>query len=153
MHKKEPSMKNDKSHIVVGIGEILWDMLPEGRKLGGAPANFAYHVSRLGLCSKIVSAVGYDTSGYDILNTLREKGLDTDFIERIDKPTGTVEISITGKGIPEYDIKDNVAWDNIPFTDNLTELAAKTKAVAFGSLAQRHHVSARTINAFLDAIP
>ncbi|MBO8482181.1 carbohydrate kinase [Muribaculum sp. An289] len=146
-------MKNDKSHIVVGIGEILWDMLPEGRKLGGAPANFAYHVSQLGLCSKIVSAVGYDTSGYDILNTLREKGLDTDFIERIDKPTGTVEISITGKGIPEYDIKDNVAWDNIPFTDNLTELAAKTKAVAFGSLAQRHHVSARTINAFLDAIP
>lgn len=146
-------MKNDKCHIVVGIGEILWDMLPEGRKLGGAPANFAYHVSQLGLCSRIVSAVGHDMPGDDILNTLRAKNLDTDFIERIDRPTGTVEISIDGKGIPEYSIKDNVAWDNIPFTDNLKRLAAKTKAIAFGSLAQRHHVSAMTINAFLDAIP
>ena len=92
-------MKNDKNHVVVGIGEILWDMLPEGRKLGGAPANFAYHVSQLGFCSRIVSAVGYDMPGDDILNILRAKSLDTDFIERIDRPTGTVEISIDGKGL------------------------------------------------------
>lgn len=138
--------------VVVGMGEALWDVLPEGKKIGGAPANFAYHVKQFGLPSCVVSAVGADPLGDEILENFNAKGLDT-LIETVPYPTGTVQVEIDQAGIPQYDIKENVAWDNIPYTAHLESLAEKTKAVCFGSLAQRNVVSRQTINRFLDAMP
>ncbi len=137
--------------IVVGMGEALWDVLPEGKKIGGAPANFAYHVSQFGLPSCVVSAVGNDALGDEIVENFTSKGL-THNIERVPYPTGTVQVEIDQAGVPQYDIKENVAWDNIPYTARLESLAERTKAVCFGSLAQRNVVSRNTINRFLDAM-
>ncbi len=140
------------NHIVVGMGEALWDVLPEGKKLGGAPANFAYHVSQFGLDSRVVSAVGDDKLGTEILDNFREKGLNC-MIEKVPYPTGTVQVSLDDAGVPCYDIKEGVAWDNIPYTASLDDLARQTRAVCFGSLAQRSVVSRETINRFLDVMP
>ena len=138
--------------IVVGMGEALWDMLPEGKKIGGAPANFAYHVSQFGLDSRVVSAVGEDELGTEILKNFREKKLNC-MIETVPYPTGTVQVELDINGVPCYDIREGVAWDNIPFTPALEGLARQTRAVCFGSLAQRSVVSRETINRFLDAMP
>lgn len=138
--------------IVVGMGEALWDVLPEGKKIGGAPANFAYHVSQFGLPSCVVSAIGDDALGKEIIENFTSKGLDQ-LIAEVPYPTGTVQVKIDQTGIPLYDIKENVAWDNIPYTEHLDALAKRTKAVCFGSLAQRNVVSRETINHFLDAMP
>lgn len=138
--------------IVVGMGEALWDVLPEGKKIGGAPANFAYHAAQFGLRSCVVSAVGNDDLGREILDTLTEKGLNY-LIEMVDYPTGTVQVELDGAGIPKYDIKEDTAWDNIPYTPELRELAGKARAVCFGSLAQRSETSRNTINRFLDDMP
>lgn len=140
------------NNLVVGMGEALWDVLPEGKKIGGAPANFAYHVSQFGLQSCVVSAVGDDALGNEILENLTSKGV-THLIEKVPYPTGTVQVEIDQAGIPQYEIKENVAWDNIPYTAHLENLAEKTQAVCFGSLAQRNVVSRNTINRFLDAMP
>ncbi|MEE1207918.1 MAG: carbohydrate kinase [Muribaculaceae bacterium] len=138
--------------MVVGMGEALWDVLPEGKKIGGAPANFAYHVSQFGLNSAVVSAVGEDALGDEIVENFTSKGLNH-LIERVPYPTGTVQVEIDQAGVPQYEIKENVAWDNIPYTAHLETLATRTKAVCFGSLAQRNVVSRNTINRFLDAMP
>ena len=138
--------------IVVGMGEALWDVLPEGKKLGGAPANFAYHISQFGLESRVVSAVGDDKLGIEILDNFREKKLNG-MIEVVPYPTGTVQVELDAEGVPCYDIKEGVAWDNIPFTPALEGLARQTRAVCFGSLAQRSVVSRETINRFLDVMP
>lgn len=137
---------------VVGMGEALWDVLPEGKKIGGAPANFAYHVSQFGLPSCVVSAVGDDALGKEIIENFTSKGLNH-LIETVPYPTGTVQVEIDQAGIPQYEIKENVAWDNIPYTPQLESLARNTRAVCFGSLAQRNVVSRNTINSFLDAMP
>lgn len=141
-----------EKNIVVGMGEALWDVLPEGKKIGGAPANFAYHVSQFGLNSKVVSAVGEDKLGAEILENLQAKKLKMQ-IETVPYPTGTVQVELDAEGVPCYDIKEGVAWDNIPYTKDLDELAHQACAVCFGSLAQRSVVSRNTINAFLDAMP
>ncbi len=138
--------------IVVGMGEALWDVLPEGKKIGGAPANFAYHVSQFGLNSRVVSAVGDDKLGMEILDNFREKKLNT-MVEIVPYPTGTVQVELDNEGVPCYDIKEGVAWDNIPYTPALEDLAKHTTAVCFGSLAQRSVVSRETINSFLDTMP
>lgn len=140
------------NEIVVGMGEALWDVLPEGKKIGGAPANFAYHVSQFGLPSCVVSAIGDDALGKEIIENFTSKGLDQ-LIAEVPYPTGTVQVKIDQTGIPLYDIKENVAWDNIPYTEHLDALAKRTKAVCFGSLAQRNVVSRNTINHFLDTMP
>ena len=134
------------------MGEALWDVLPEGKKIGGAPANFAYHVSQFGLQSCVVSAVGDDNLGHEIIQNFTSKGLNH-HIDTVPYPTGTVQVEIDQAGIPQYDIKENVAWDNIPYTARLEQIAERTKAVCFGSLAQRNVVSRDTINRFLDAMP
>lgn len=138
--------------VIVGIGEALWDVLPEGKKIGGAPANFAYHVSQFGLESCAVSAVGDDELGQEIRSNFEEKKLQT-LIETVPYPTGTVQVEIDKLGVPQYDIKENVAWDNIPFTPQIEELAHRTKAICFGSLAQRNEVSRNTIEQFIEAMP
>lgn len=138
--------------VIVGMGEALWDVLPEGKKIGGAPANFAYHVSQFGLPSCVVSAVGDDPLGHEIVENLTSKGLNQ-LIETVPYPTGTVQVEIDPAGVPQYEIKENVAWDNIPYTARLEQLAERTRAFCFGSLAQRNVVSRNTINRFLDAMP
>ncbi|MDE6586895.1 MAG: carbohydrate kinase [Paramuribaculum sp.] len=140
------------NNYVVGMGEALWDVLPEGKKIGGAPANFAYHVSQFGLSSCVVSAVGDDALGKEIVENFTSKGLNQ-LIAEVPYPTGTVQVEIDQAGVPQYEIKENVAWDNIPYTAHLESLAEKTRAVCFGSLAQRNVVSRNTINRFLDAMP
>ena len=141
-----------KDYLVIGLGEALWDMLPEGKKLGGAPANFAYHASQFGLKGTAVSAIGQDALGDEIIQALEAKRL-AYYIERLDYPTGTVQVTLDEKGIPQYEIKTDVAWDNIPYTEKMEALAKECHAVCFGSLAQRHAVSRETINRFLDAMP
>ena len=139
---------------VVGLGEVLWDVLPEGKKLGGAPANFAYHAGQfLGMDNTIaVSALGEDKLGDETIEALKEHGLN-DLLPRVPYPTGTVLVQLDEQGIPTYDIKENVAWDNIPFDDDIAEIARNCRAVCFGSLAQRNVVSRETIQKFLDATP
>ena len=139
-------------NVVVGMGEALWDVLPDGKKIGGAPANFAYHVSQFGLPSAVVSAVGDDALGHELVENLTSKGL-THLLETVPYATGTVQVKIDQAGIPQYEIKENVAWDNIPYTARLEALASRTRAVCFGSLAQRNVVTRNTINRFLDAMP
>lgn len=138
--------------LVIGIGEALWDMLPEGKKLGGAPANFAFHAGQFGLESMAVSAIGLDPLGEEIAKELEEHGLPF-HLDRIDYPTGTVQVTLDPNGIPQYEIKEDVAWDNIPYTKELADLAGRAQAVCFGSLAQRSPVSRETIGWFLDAVP
>lgn len=138
-------------NTIVGIGEILWDIFPGGKELGGAPANFAYHTSLFGFNSVGISAIGNDILGDEIVDLLAQKRVKSN-IKRVEFPTGTVQVTLDSIGIPSYEIKKDVAWDNIPFDNNLLQLALQTRAVCFGSLAQRNEVSKATINRFLDAM-
>lgn len=137
---------------VVGIGEILWDMLPQGKQLGGAPANFAYHVCRLGGNGWAVSAISDDPLGDEINEILSTKNLHTALAE-VSAPTGTVQVTLDAAGVPSYDITENVAWDMIPFTPALEEMAKETEAVCFGTLAQRSEISRNTIMKFISCMP
>ena len=137
---------------VIGLGEALFDCLPTGRKLGGAPANFAYHVSQFGFQSYAISAIGNDELGQEIFDTFEQVGLHY-CLPKVDYPTGTVQVTLDEKGIPQYEICLGVAWDNIPLTDELLAIAKDAKAVCFGSLAQRAEVSRATIQAMLEAMP
>ena len=141
-------MKN----TIVGLGEILWDVFPERKVLGGAPANFAYHISQFGFQGHAVSAIGKDLLGKEILASLEKKNLNY-LIEQTDFPTGEVKVKLDNWGVPQYEICEGVAWDNIPFTPAMENLAKQTQVVCFGSLAQRHEVSRNTIHAFLDTMP
>ena len=138
---------------VAALGEVLWDMLPEGRRLGGAPANFACHVAQFGLDACLVSAVGDDEPGHAALSELGRRGLDRYIAVVPDRPTGTVGVQLDTAGIPAYEIHRDVAWDFIPWTDALAELAAGVQAVCFGTLALRSPVSRQTLTRFLDAMP
>lgn len=140
------------NNTVVGIGEVLWDLLPQGKKAGGAPANFAYHVAQFDLNSCVVSAVGDDPLGDEITHIFEAKGLQQ-LITREPFPTGTVGVELDSNGIPQYEIREGVAWDNIPYTPKLDQLAKETRAVCFGSLAQRGSRTRTTIQQFLTNLP
>lgn len=137
---------------IIGLGEILWDMLPTGKQLGGAPANFAYHVCRLGGNGWAVSAISDDELGREIKNTLSTKKLNT-ILEEVNEPTGTVQVTLNAAGVPTYDITEGVAWDHIPFTERIGDLAKETSAVCFGTLAQRSPESRATIHEFIENMP
>ncbi len=141
-----------ENKYVVGLGEALWDVLPEGKKLGGAPANFAFHAGQFGLNSIAVSALGEDQLAEETIQQLEEKKLKY-CMPRVPYPTGTVQVSLDEEGVPTYDIKENVAWDNIPFTDEVKQVAANTRAVCWGSLAQRNATSRESIYRFRDSTP
>ncbi|MDR0833650.1 MAG: carbohydrate kinase [Candidatus Symbiothrix sp.] len=145
-------MNTTNKFIIAGIGELLWDCLPDGKVLGGAPANFAYHAAQFGFESYAISAIGKDSLGKEILDVLADKHLNH-LIETVDYPTGTVQVTLDSKGVPEYEICENVAWDNIPLTAQTKALAKNCKAVCFGSLAQRSKVSRETILHFLELVP
>lgn len=142
-------MKND---CIIGLGEVLWDMLPEGRKIGGAPANFAWHMAQFGYDARAVSAVGKDPDGEEILRNFAERGLQAD-LARVDYPTGRVEVTLDREGIPQYRILTDVAWDHIPCTEALRTTARTARCICFGSLAQRSEESRRTITTLLDEAP
>ncbi len=136
--------------LILALGEILWDLLPDGKQLGGAPGNFAFHAAQLGARSLTISAVGDDALGREILGRLASLHLATEFIN-VDPyhPTGTVTVSLDSAGHPSYAIHENTAWDFIPTTPGLLEIAAKADCVCFGTLAQRSPTSRQTIHAAL----
>ncbi len=138
---------------VVGLGEILWDLLPAGRKLGGAPANFAYHAAALGAAGSVVSCVGADRAGRDIKTRLARLDVASRLAVDPVHPTGTVAVRLDPRGKPSYVIREGVAWDFIPWSESLRKLAARSEAVCYGTLAQRAPVSRATIRAFLRATP
>ncbi|AQQ10326.1 5-dehydro-2-deoxygluconokinase [Sedimentisphaera cyanobacteriorum] len=143
--------KNLKRFKVAGIGEILFDNLPGGRRLGGAPANFAIHCSLMGAESSVVSSVGEDQAGKDILSELETKGIDTSCISVNSRPTGSVDVKLCPEGQPEYIINENSAWDYITISPEALKLAANCDAVCFGSLAQRNETSRKSILYFLES--
>jgi fructokinase len=137
-------------NIVVGLGEALWDMLPTGKHLGGAPLNFAYIASLLGEQAVVASRIGNDSLGAEIQSELAGRNLDTSFIQTDSKlPTGTVDVRFRGDQ-PEYEIRQPVAWDALEWTPKWQEIASKCDAVCFGSLAQRASKSRQTIQNFLE---
>ena len=144
-------MNTDKKYVV-GLGEVLWDVLPEGKKLGGAPANFAYHAGQFGLDTMAVSALGEDKLADETIQQIEDKHLPY-ALPRVPYPTGTVQVELDNEGIPTYNIKENVAWDNIPFTEDIRSIAENCRAVCWGSLAQRNIVSRTSIYKFLEATP
>lgn len=138
--------------IVVGLGEVLWDMLPSGKLLGGAPANCAYHANALGAEGIVLSAVGNDPLGHEILDSLKVKGLNTDYVAVLDEyETGTVTVALNDEGQPSYTIHEGVAWDHVPMTQEYLALAQSCDAVCYGSLAQRSEGSRESIQSFLKA--
>lgn len=141
-----------KQYKVVGIGEILWDMLPHGKVLGGAPANYAYHASELGAKGYVISAIGKDKSGDEIVSQLAAYDIELRLC-KVDHPTGIVKVKLSREGIPDYEIVKNVAWDYITLNPSDILLAQETDAVCFGSLAQRNEVSKKSINEFISKVP
>jgi fructokinase len=139
--------------IVAGIGELLWDVFPAGKHLGGAPVNFACHCGQLGAEAYPVSCIGQDVLGTEIRDALTSLQVDHSYVaEAAGHPTGTVQVTLDGNGKPAYEICEGVAWDVIPMLEKLGKLAQKSDAVCFGSLAQRSAVSRSTIHAFLKAM-
>lgn len=140
-----------KKPVIIGIGELLWDILPTGKKAGGAPINFAYHASRLGAESYAISAIGNDLLGDEIMTEVESINIDY-VIERVNFPTGTVHVKLKD-GVPDYKIIEDVAWDHIPITKQIEDLAKKADAVCFGTLAQRSETSRNTITTALSLVP
>lgn len=143
----------NRRYNVVGIGELLWDMLPGNKRLGGAPANFAIHANSLGANARIISAVGQDCDGNEILQSLAKKHLSTDLILRNTHPTGKVHVQLDACGHPAFTIEKNSAWDFIELPAEAQHLASQCDAVCFGSLAQRNLASRLSIHQFLIHTP
>jgi fructokinase len=140
-------------HRIVGLGELLWDLLPSGRQLGGAPANFAYMTSLLGDDGIPASRLGQDALGAEAIHRLGELGLATTFIQSdSDHPTGTVEVEVDSTGQPRFEISGSAAWDFLAWTPQWQQLAEQADAVCFGSLGQRAEPSRTTIRKFLLAL-
>jgi fructokinase len=141
------------TRVVVGLGELLWDLFPAGKQLGGAPANFAYITSLLGDEGIPASRLGEDDLSAEALQRLRELGLPTEFIQRdADHPTGTVKVEVDSSGQPRFEISQSVAWDFLAWTPQWQTLAQHADAVCFGSLAQRSEASRATIRGFLSVM-
>jgi fructokinase len=139
---------------IVGVGEVLWDLFPEGPLLGGAPANFAYHAHALGAQVQLITRVGRDELGREILRRFRGMGL-SDAAVQVDEtaPTGTVQVQLSGNGLAHFTIQEKVAWDFIALTDEALAAARRADAICFGSLAQRSETSRGTIRQLVEAAP
>ncbi|MEC8973609.1 MAG: PfkB family carbohydrate kinase [Verrucomicrobiota bacterium] len=139
---------NDSPPLIVGLGEALYDLLPTGPALGGAPLNAAVQSHQLGNRAVVASRIGGDALGQALLHDLTTRGMGTAFIQRDpDAPTGTVEV-ILRNGEPEYDIVRNVAWDRLAWDESLASLAKQCDAVCFGTLGQRFEPAHSTIRQF-----
>jgi len=140
--------------LVVGLGEILWDVFPEGPRFGGAPANFACHAAALGARAQMVSAVGNDQLGEQALAELHQRRVETEAVQRHSHhPTGTVTVSLDSQGHASYEFAADTAWDSLVWCDDLADRAARAAAVCFGTLGQRSPVSRDTIQRFVAATP
>ncbi len=140
-----------KKHTVIGMGEVLWDLLPDGKILGGAPVNFAYHAMQLGAVGVAVSSVGNDELGREIMDSVNSKGVEN-CIAVNDHPTGTVGVTLKD-GKPDYTIYENVAWDFIELTPEAIKMLQQADAICFGTLAQRSAVSHSAIQKALKLVP
>ena len=139
-----------KKFTVVGLGEILWDLLPGGKQLGGAPANFAYISTLLGNRGIVASRVGRDDLGSEATERLKILGMEVSYLQRdASHPTGTVRVRVDRLGQPSFTIHENVAWDFLSWDSKWKRLAREADAVCFGTLAQRSQRSRRTITEFL----
>lgn len=139
-------------HTVVGLGEILWDVFPDGPRFGGAPANFACHAAQLGARAFMVSAVGQDELGTKAIKALEEKRVETSRVARSEFPTGIVTVQLDDAGKASYEFAPETAWDHLEWSDDLKTLADQTAAVCFGTLGQRSESSRRTIQKFVEAL-
>ena len=137
---------------IVGLGEIVWDILPSGKRLGGAPANFAFHAHALGGEGLILSAVGNDDFGRELLNQLYSLGLDCGNINISKHPTGLIHALISDDGSAEYTIEVGAAWDFLEWSNETGHLAKNCDAVCFGTLSQRSFTSRETIYRFLKEV-
>ena len=145
-------MTTENRPLAVGLGEVLWDVFPDGKRLGGAPANFAWHAAQQGCRACVVSAVGDDALGREIESALAGKNLPA-VLPRLPQPTGTVRIALDESGSAAYRFAENCAWDNLPFSPEAERVARSADAVCFGSLAQRGARSREAIARFLDCVP
>lgn len=144
-------MTSANAPLIIGLGEVLWDIFPDSRRPGGAPSNVAFQATQLGLNGVVASRVGQDPLGNELLEVLEEKGLDTSLIQRdADHETGRVTVDMSDGGHPDYVIHENTAWDNLQATSELLDAAGHAAAVCFGTLAQRSQVSRETIHQVLD---
>ena len=144
----------DKPALMIGLGEVLWDFLPSGRILGGAPANFAYMANVLGDKGVVASRVGNDSLGREACSVMHALGLDTSYVQQDEKrQTGTATVSIDADGQPNFIVKESVAWDYLGWTPAWQELSTRAEVVCYGSLAQRSRGSAATIECFLQNAP
>lgn len=146
-------MSQSQAPIVVGLGELLWDVFADSRRPGGAPANVAFHAGQLGCHGIVSSRVGKDTLGDELLAFLAGQGLSADSVQRDPvHPTGTVTVDASRADHPTYVIHENVAWDHLALDDNLRSLMARASAVCFGTLAQRSSQSRNTIQEALELV-
>lgn len=143
---------NKSDSYIIGLGELLWDCFPSFRRMGGAPANFAYHAAQFGHNALVVSAVGNDNDGSELIEKLEEHHLRYQ-IKKVGLPTGTVNIDDSDKNNPHYTINTDVAWSIIPYSKDMEELAENCRAVCFGTIAQYGETSRETIRKFLNATP
>jgi len=139
---------------VIGVGEVLWDLLLTGPQLGGAPANFAYHAHALGAQTQVITRVGKDDFGREIIRRFHEMGLPETTVQMDETvPTGTAKVALSGDGLAHFTIQENVAWDFIAVTDEAVAVARRANAICFGSLAQRCEPSRNTIQHLVRATP
>jgi fructokinase len=143
-------MKNKP--FVAGIGELLWDVLPTGKQVGGAPCNFAFHALQAGCESIVISAVGNEQSGDELLSALAVLNINCEFIQRNGFSTGTVTVKLNESGHPSYSIHENTAWDNVELNPETESKFKELDAVYYGSLGQRNSVSAETIQRLLESV-
>ena len=140
--------------VIIGLGEVLFDIVGDSEELGGAPANFAYHAGLLGAQAYIVSTIGDDLRGETAIKELSSRGLNTECITVADGlQTGYVKAEVDADGIATYLFPDNIAWDNIELNEKSLEIAQKADGICFGTLAQRSDTSRRAIYRFLERVP
>jgi fructokinase len=136
------------------FGEILWDLLPTGKVLGGAPANAAYRLKTLGISPILISAVGDDLLGRELIKGIKEKGVETNYIQKVQNvPTGSVQITLNNEGNPRYSIEPNVAYDFISLNEESKKVIKSADFFLFGTLAQRGSKSRETLYTLLDLLP
>ncbi len=142
------------SFKVIGIGEVLWDLLPSGPQLGGAPVNFACHAGQFGAEAGVITRVGYDAPGREILRRLKDMGLKNDTVQvDLKLPTGAATVVLEQGGSPHFSINPDVAWDNLNFTEEALEACRQASALCFGTLAQRNPAASAAIRQMVSAAP
>ena len=142
------------SFTVIGLGEVLWDLLPAGRQLGGAPANFSYQAGALGAHAMMVTRVGNDDLGREVIERFRKMKLPSATVQ-VDpvRPTGTVTVTLNEKGVPQYAFADDTAWEQLAATHSALTAISGAHAVCFGTLGQRNPVARKAIQQLVAAAP